>query len=75
MAWLDSIAANSLGIYILHQFVGKYTLMYYVPGFVELYDKHYVLVPVCLFVFMFLMAWLTSFILHKFRAGRFLLGS
>lgn len=70
-----SLDKNSLGIYILHQFVGKYSLMHYVPGFVEFYDRHCILAPICLFVFMLFMAWMVSAMLHKHKIGAALLGS
>lgn len=72
---IDSIAANSLGIYILHQFVGKYTLLHYIPGYVEFYDRHYIIAPTLLFFFMLIMAWSTSILFHKTKLGRKLLGS
>lgn len=72
---IDSIAANSLGIYILHQFVGKYTLMYYLPGYVEFYDHHYILAPTLLFFFMLLTAWGASKVMHKTKFGKFILGT
>ncbi len=72
---IDSFDKNSLGIYILHQFVGKYTIMNYVPGFVEFYDRHCILAPMCLFVYMLFMAWTASAILHKCKIGSALLGS
>lgn len=72
---IDSFAVNSLGIYILHQFVGKYTLMHYVPGYVSFYDEHYIIAPILLFFFMLIMAWSASALLHKTKIGRTLLGS
>ena len=72
---IRSIDKNSLGIYILHNFVGKYTLFYYVPSFVVFYDEHYVLAPICLFVWMFSAAWIVSNIMLKNKYTAMLIGA
>lgn len=70
----NSLDRDSLGIYILHQFVGKYTLMFYFPAFITFYDNHCVLAPLLLFIFMFLMAWMVSRLLHKNKYTAMLIG-
>ncbi len=72
---IRSIDKNSLGIYILHNFVGKYTLFYYVPSFVVFYDEHYVLAPICLFVWMFSAAWFVSNVMLKNKYTAMLIGA
>lgn len=73
-AFVQSVDRNSLGIYILHNFVGKYTLWHFCPAFVVFYDKQCVVAPLFLFVFMFLMAWMVSRLLHKNKYAAMLIG-
>lgn len=72
--YIASLDKNSLGIYILHQFIGKYTLLHYVPGYAAFYDGHPVMAPMLLFVEMLFVAWVTSELLHKTDIGSLLLG-
>lgn len=72
---LSSLDKNSLGIYILHQFIGKYTLMYYLSSFIEFYDNHCLLAPMLLFLWMFFVAWFTSNQIQKKQLGRLILGN
>lgn len=73
--FVKGIDKNSLAIYILHNFVGKYTLLYYCPSFVYIYDEHSIIVPLLLFVFTLFSAWGCSVFLHKFNYSRVCLGS
>lgn len=72
---MRSIDKNSLGIYILHNFVGKYTLFYYLPSFVVFYNEHYILAPISLFVWMFSMAWIASNVMQKNKYTAMLIGA
>lgn len=71
---LQSIDKNSLGIYILHNYVSKYTLFCYVPSFVVFYDHHCVWAPIILFVLMLSLGWFSSYLMHKNRITSLLLG-
>ena len=71
---IRSIDKNSLGIYILHNFVSKYTLFYFVPSFVAFYDHHCFFAPIVLFVLMISLGWLLSYLMHKNRIMSTLIG-
>lgn len=71
---LINLDKNSLGIYILHQFTGKYTLFYYFPSFVTFYDRHCLAAPILLFIFMFVGAWSISHLFHRNKYLSMLIG-
>lgn len=73
-SYIMSLDRNSLGIYILHQFIGKYTLLYYIPEYYMFYDTHPFFAPGLLFIQMLFLSWIGSDLLHRTYIGSFLLG-
>lgn len=72
---MSSIDRNSMGIYILHNFVGKYTIFMLFSAIIPVYNQHYIIIPFMLFIYSFLFAWLSSYLCHKHRMTKILIGS